>query len=145
MSEELEKQLKAIAYAFDKQIKELEDKVKNLKEDRQTIYHMLNKQSNVTPTNQTGQHSTLSKRLRPIDAILNLMREDEYKKWSPTGLRDSLQELQEEGKLVSKASNLLWVVHSSLKSLVKRNDIVKEEGEDGTPVYRLSENGKLLI
>ncbi|MCH8035063.1 MAG: hypothetical protein IH950_15075 [Bacteroidetes bacterium] len=144
MSEELEKQLKAIASSFDKQIKELEEKADNLKEDRQTIYDMLDKQSGVPSANSNliVHHSAL----RPIDAITDLMRKNTQERWTPTDLRDSLQQLQKEGKLISKASNLLWVVHSSLKSLVKRDDITKEMGKDGTPVYKLTEkeNGRLL-
>lgn len=83
------------------------------------------------------------KPLRPADAIMWLFRNIKNE-WNPIDIRDRFEQFRKGDKLNSNANNLLWVIHSSLKSLVRRGDLKKIE-TDKDPYYRLVEKEKGLL
>ena len=74
----------------------------------------------------------------PVDAIIDLFRSHESRAWTPPELRDQLQRLKDEGKLLSNSENLLGSVHTVLKPLLKKKAIERAERRGGKPAYRLT-------
>ena len=74
----------------------------------------------------------------PVSAIIDLFRSHESRVWTPPELRDQLQRLKDEGKLLSNSENFLGTVHTVLKPLLKRKAIERAERRDGKSAYRLT-------
>ena len=71
----------------------------------------------------------------PVDAITDLFRSHESRAWTPPELRDQLQRLKDEGKLLSNSENFLGSVHAVLKPLLKNKTIERAERRGA---YRLT-------
>jgi len=63
--------------------------------------------------------------ITPTEAILEILNENWLGEFKPAYLRDQLAMLREVKLLKSKANNLLWLVHSSLRFLLKKELIEK--------------------
>lgn len=73
----------------------------------------------------------VSEPIAPTEYIKKLFNVYPSKDWKPPEFRDQLELLKEKNLLDSTADNLLWVVHSSLKTLYTQHFIDKDE-EKGT-------------
>lgn len=82
---------------------------------------------------------------RPLQALKKIFSDNPKNDFIPGQLRDELQKLRDNKLLKSNANNLLFVTHSALKSLLKKNIIIKNDMAD-PPSYHLREDlqGKLI-
>lgn len=81
-----------------------------------------------------------SRALKPADALKWIINRNPEKLWSPGELRDNLEWLRKHQRLDSSAKNLLWIVHSSIKSLIK--DFLVRDGDKY--IKRINEDESLL-
>jgi hypothetical protein len=76
---------------------------------------------------------------KPYHALKQIFINKPSLKFTPSGLRDELERLQSQELLISKSDNLLFVVHSSLKGLLKKNIITKNI-DDEPPTYQFNQD-----
>ena len=81
---------------------------------------------------------------RPLLALKDIFTQSPFKSFTPSELRDELEKLKKSDLLKSNSKNLLFVVHSSLKVLIKRG-IIKKELENEPPTYKLSDSKSLKL
>ena len=75
---------------------------------------------------------------KPYHALKQIFMNKPSLKFTPSVLRDELERLQSQELLISKSENLLFVVHSSLKGLLKKNIIIKNINDE-PPTYQLNQ------
>lgn len=115
----------------------IEIQINKLKNQLDLIQSMV---SRFTTNEETGNlFKTIEKPRRPIKAILQLMRDNPDKKYTPTQLRDELEYLKKQSLLLSDAGNLLYVVHSCLRGLLKSNFIMKVYEENDSVFYQYND------
>lgn len=101
----------------------LQEKVVKLVNQQELIQSMIDR---ITSSEEASQlFKAIGKPKRPIKAIFELFRENPDKKYSPPDLRDELEYLKKQNLLLSDANNLLFVVHSCLRGLLKSGFIMK--------------------
>ena len=118
--------------------------IQKLKSELEVIQRLLAKRVSSESDLMTDSYIMKQQR-RPLQAIKKIFSDSPKKDFTPGQLRDELQRLRDNKSLKSNASNLLSVTHSALKSLVKKNLIVKNDMTD-PPSYHLREDlqGKLI-
>ena len=120
--------------------KQIEIQINKLKNQLEFIQSMVNRF--VTKEETESLFRTMEKPKRPIKAIMELMRENPDKKYTPTQLRDELEYLKKQNLLLSDAKNLLFVVHSCLRGLLRASFIMKVYEEDDSVFYQYNDRRK---
>lgn len=86
---------------------------------------------------ETKRYSSVTKfsALKPQKALERIFKENQTTNFLPNQLSVELMRMAKQGQLISQSKNLLNVVHTALKALVKKGLIIKHTQMD-PPRYR---------
>lgn len=110
----------------------IREQIKDLEADLQATHRLIRRhsQNGAKPNPATVGGPSF----KPKEAAKHLViQAGPKKRWTPTGMRDELVKLREQGRLLSKAKDLLPPSHGLLSSLVKDGLLVSA----GKGKYRL--------
>ena len=119
-----------------KERERLLDEITERQEELKVIQKLIDRRTrNESEETQKAFIGTATK--RPYHALKDIFTQSPYKSFTPSELRDELENLKKLGLLKSNSENLLFVVHSSLKALIKK-DVIEKESQNEPPTYKLS-------
>ena len=91
---------------------------------------------------ETKRYSSVTKfsALKPQKALERIFKENQTTNFLPNQLSVELMRMAKQGQLISQSKNLLNVVHTALKALVKKGLVIKH-AELNPPRYRWNIEG----
>jgi hypothetical protein len=113
------------------------DRITRSQEELKIVQRLIDRRTN-SESEQTQQAFVYKAMKRPYHALKDIFASSPFKSFTPSELRDELETLKRDGLLKSNSNNLLYVVHSSIKSLIKKG-IIKKESENDPPTYKFAD------
>ena len=102
-------------------------------------YTPVNGNEVVQPVKVDDRQQNIFTKIKPVQAVKKLFKENPDKKFTPPELRDSLKELKERGGLQHKGKNILTTTHTTLRVLQDQNYIERIVEGESDPVYKLKQ------
>jgi len=121
----------------------LTDLIAELNGELKVIQKLINRRTSNDSDNPTESYIK-SSALKPLQAIEKLFKDFPDKPFIPSEIKIELGRLKKQGLLITQSKNLLNVVHSSLKSLIKKDAINKDESLN-PPRYRLKKEPEVFM
>ena len=142
---ELKERYKALVGIRDDILSKLQKQVPELASQLEVIlglideYTPINRSENAQPVKVDEGQQRLFKKIKPVQAVKKLFKENPDKKFTPPELRDCLKELKERGGLQHKGKNILTTTHTTLRLLQDQNYIERIVEGVSDPVYKLKQ------
>lgn len=115
--------------------KRLTDLIGELNTELKVIQKLIDRRT--SPDSENSTQSYIDKNaLKPMQAIEKLFKDYPAKPFLPSEIKTELGRLRKQGMLITQSKNLLNVVHSSLKTLIKKGVIVKNDSLN-PPRYKI--------
>lgn len=115
--------------------------ISKLNDELRIIQNLIDRRTK-TETDSPTETYIKKNAVKPMQALVKLFSDNPNKPYMPSELKKELMSLKEQGLLITSSKNLLNVVHSSLKALVKPGFVVKNDLLN-PPRYKLNENIKV--
>ena len=115
--------------------KRLTDLIGELNTELKVIQRLIDRRTSPDLDNSTQSYIDKNA-LKPLQAIERLFKDYPEKPFLPSEIKTELGRLRKQGMLITQSKNLLNVVHSSLKTLIKKGVIVKNDSLN-PPRYKI--------
>ena len=113
--------------------------IQDLQTELKVVQKMIDKRTKSVLSNTPLGVRIVGKPKKPIQAIHELLKNNAGKDFTPTEIREEMEYLRKQGLLLSDAKNLLWVVHSALRTLFMKG-LVTRTDENNNVYYSVEKN-----